>query len=453
MKPQICCAATYFGILGKDEVAGSNLASSSKPMSFPASVFILPEGGTRMKKQTLLWISMLTLVLVLLFGFRCDLKKERAEEIPMLNLQGDLSGMTDKTDIRNVTFEYSDDSANLTGFASVKLQGNLSLQYEKKNFNIKFYHDADHSKARKIDFGWGEESKYCLKANWIDQTHARNLVTAKLSSQVQEKYGLFRQAPCNGVVDGFPIELYINGEFYGLYTFNIPKDSWMLGMDENNPNHIFFVCEKNGDPAFFRARADYSFWALEVGMENQETLDKLNRVFDFVMNATVNEFRTEFENYFDLDAALNYYVMLDFCLLNDNRAKNMALATYDGEIWYLTLYDMDTSWGARYDGMSLYPYDVEPLIFSANDLLVRIEEAFPRELALRYFELREDLLTKEHVMALFEDFRYLIPENSFEKEWEKWGPEIPGYDYAQIEDYLDTNLPYLENKYSRLLAS
>lgn len=404
------------------------------------------------RKKWFLLANVLLLAAILLLFFWFDAEMKRDPEIPVLDLQGDLTAMADKTDIRDVVFTYRDGSSELTGYATVKLQGNLSLQYEKKNFNIKFYHDAERTRARKIDFGWGEESKYCLKANWIDQTHARNLVTARLSSQVQEKYGLFRQTPCNGVVDGFPIELYINGEFHGLYTFNIPKDSWMLGMDEKNPNHIFFVCERNGDPAFFRARADYTYWSLEVGTEDQETLDKLNRVFDFVMNATDEEFRRDFEQYFDLDAALNYYVMLDYCLLNDNRAKNMALATYDGRIWYLTLYDMDTSWGSRYDGMSLYPYDVEPLIYSVNDLLVRIEETFPAELAQRYFELTEELLTKEHVMALFEDFRRQIPESSFEKEWEKWGPDIPGYDYAQIEDYIDTNLPYLENKYTHMLG-
>ena len=142
---------------------------------------------------------------------------------------------------------------------------------------------------------------------------------------------------------------------------------------------------------------------------------------------------------------------MDFALLNDNRAKNMLLLTYDARHWYLCLYDMDTSWGAKFDGLSLYDYRVEPLIYSISNLYVRMENLFTEELAQRYFDLKEDFLNKESVMARFEAFRARIPEESFRKEQEKWGTDIPGFDYDQIEDFLDTMIPYLDNKYSGML--
>ena len=67
-----------------------------------------------------------------------------------------------------------------------------------------------------------------MKANWIDRTHARNVVSAKLAGRMQEKYGLLMESPNHGAVDGFPVEIYNNGKFYGLYTFNIPKDTWQF---------------------------------------------------------------------------------------------------------------------------------------------------------------------------------------------------------------------------------
>jgi hypothetical protein len=53
------------------------------------------------------------------------------------------------------------------------------MSYPKKNFTIKLFEDADRSIKKKISFkNWGKQNKFCLKANWIDITHLRNVVSA-----------------------------------------------------------------------------------------------------------------------------------------------------------------------------------------------------------------------------------------------------------------------------------
>lgn len=379
--------------------------------------------------------------------------------IPKLYFEGDLSGMESKEDIRNISFHYRGNDMDISGYAELKLQGTSSLNYEKKNYTINLYSDSEHENKMKIDMDWGEQNKYCLKANWIDRTHARNVVTAKLVSQMQQKYELLTQAPRNGAVDGFPVEIYVNGDFHGLYTFNIPKDEWQFGMDSDDPNHIVIGGEGFEPANLFEAEPDFSTWAVEVGEENEETLEKMKVLFDFVMNSTDEEFKANFETHLDLDAALNYYIMTDFAYLEDNRGKNMLIATYDGMKWYLSLYDLDTSWGAYYNGRSLYAYHEELANMSINNLFRRMEVCFADELANRYFELRQDILTKEHILSEFEDFREQIPTISFMKEAFRWGngvlrrtEDLPGYDYAQIEEYLDTVVDDLDNKYAAMLA-
>ena len=122
----------------------------------------------------------------------------------------------------NVTFEYTGRGQNTTGAAKIKIQGSSSTKYCKKNYTINFYENESFAKKKKVDVGWGAQSKYCLKANWVDKTHSRNVVSAKIAGMMQEKYGLLTSAPNNGAVDGFPVAVYINGEFDGLYTMNIP---------------------------------------------------------------------------------------------------------------------------------------------------------------------------------------------------------------------------------------
>lgn len=410
-------------------------------------------------KKNFRWKTMATTVLIAVVTAAAIFAAAwRNTDIPKLYFEGDISGMEDKSDERSISFKYVDDEQTVTGFAEIKVQGTSSLYYEKKNYTLKLYEDAEHEDKLKLDVGWGPQSKYCMKANWIDRTHARNVVSAKLVSQMQQKYGLLTQAPRNGAVDGFPVEIYSNGEFLGLYTFNIPKDEWQFGMDGDNPDHIV-ICGELWEPAnLFLAEPDFATWAIEVGEESGETLEKMQRLFDFVMNSSDEAFRANFEEYLDLDSALNYYVFADLAYLADNLGKNMLIATYDGMKWYLSLYDLDSSWGAFTNGRSLYPYE-EPLDMSLSNLFARMEQCFPKELAQRYFELRQDVLTKENIMGEFETFRDQIPAMTFLKETIRWGDglirrpvDIPGYDYDQIESYLDIRTADLDEKYTAMLG-
>lgn len=381
-------------------------------------------------------------------------------DIPKLYIDGDISKMLTKSDVRDIAIRYVDGTEEITGYAKIKIQGTSSIGYRKKNYTVEFFEDSDHDNKLKINVGWGDQNKYCFKANWIDRTHARNVVAARLASQMQAKYDLLTNAPKNGLVDGFPVEIYSNGIFLGLYTMNIPKDAWQFDMDKDNQDHIVIGGEGWSDANLFHAMPSFETWAVEVGEESPETLAKMERLFDFVINSTDEEFRDQFEEYFDLDSALNYYVFSDITYLADNLGKNMLLATYDGMVWYLSLYDLDTSWGTRWDGFDVGNYDTGLLKLKRNNLFARMEKVFPELLAERYFELREDILSNEHMMEELEAFRDEIPASTMMKEKLRWwlpyvlvkAKRFPGYDYSQIEEYLNAVSTNLDNKYAAMLG-
>ena len=368
--------------------------------------------------------------------------------------------MYEKTDVRHISFSYDDGESVISGYAALKVQGTSSLGYEKKNYTINLYSDEAHEEKLKIDLGWGSQNKYCLKANWIDRTHARNVVTAKLVSQVQSKYGILSEAPRNGAVDGFPVEIYNNGKFHGLYTFNIPKDDWQFAMDSDDTNHIVFGGEDTEPAALFHDMPNMESWSVEVGEESEESLAKLARLSDFVMNSSDEEFRANIDQYLNLDALMNYYILAEFAYMPDNIGKNMLIATYDGLVWYPSLYDLDTTWGVDYHGKYVYDYENKPVKLTKNNLFDRLTQVFPQEVAQRYFDLRQDLLTKEHVMEMFYDFREDIPAVTFVKETIRWGSglfrlpsDLPGYGYNQIEAYLDYMIPALDAKYEAIRSN
>lgn len=374
--------------------------------------------------------------------------KLRDFELPKFYFEGNLENMTSKKDEREIKVKYVSNEEKFTAYAKIKPQGTSSMMYWKKNYTINLYKDETLDEKYKVDFGWGKQNKYCLKANWIDKTHARNIVTARIAADVQKKYNLFTNTPHFGTIDGTPVEIYINGEFHGLYTLNIPKDAWMFNMDEENKNHIV-LSGNNGAPGnLFTGSASFDDWEVEVGEESQETLDKLNRIVDFVRFSSDEEFRKNISKYFNLDSLLNYYVMMQFAQLNDNVCKNMLLVTYDGKVWYTSLYDLDTSWGSQWNGIGLANYNMYT-VPSNSGLWQRVEKLFSNELADRYFELRKDILTVDNVKNEFKKFNYSIPVKSFEKEHNKWS-NIPGYDLPQIDDFLEVRVPLVDKYFTDL---
>ena len=412
-----------------------------------------------MKKKLIYLIIIVTIVIIFISLIpNKEIKEEEKDtpintdtSIPRIYIEGDTLEIKEKDDIKNITLKYVSEELEFESYATIKWQGNSSLRFKKKNYNIKLYSDENREEKYKVDTGWGNEYKYCLKANFIDQTHARNIVTASLSADIQKKYNLFENTPNYGVIDGFPVEVYNNNEFLGLYTWNIPKDEWLLGLDKNNINHIA-IMPKEPEGENYSAYDSYDVntdWEFEAGYE--QSINKFNRVLKFIIDSNNEEFKTNFEKYFNLDATLNYYVLLEMAMLIDNVDRNIIIVTYDGNIWYPTHYDLDISWGTNWTGLRTHRYttDIETY-FKGNLFFIKFRDNFKKEIANRYFELRKDIFTKDYILNKFEDFSKLIPETSIQKEKERWY-ELRGYDYNQISSFLDTRIPLIDKKMNTYL--
>lgn len=222
--------------------------------------------------------------------------------LPTLELEGDITGISKETEV-NLTYRFvragntmAGDPEPPSGACKLKWQGSSSQRYAKKNFTFKI---DDNSNAfdgwlewlrsvnayrttistgstTKLSYAnpryagtdhdtrwWGEKKKYCLKANFVDSSHARNIVSARLWGQMVSIRSTLREvedaradAPNYGAIDGFPIEVKINGESQGLYTFTIPKDKWMMSMGAENTEYIIGG-EKN--------ESDYCKWNFAFG--------------------------------------------------------------------------------------------------------------------------------------------------------------------------------------------
>ena len=379
----------------------------------------------------------------------------KSASLPKLFLSGDTTGIS-KSNAVSLRVEYVEGNSTIADKCTLKYQGTSSLNYPKKNFTIKL--------GSKVDLGFGEQKKYCLKANYIDHSHARNIVSARLWSEIvksRENYNTLplqlRNSPNNGAIDGYPIKLYLNGKYEGLYTLNVPKDAWMFGMDDKKDEHCVLCGEDYGSGCFrAAAKIDGTDWSDEIHDTVPTTiLTRWNEVISFVMNSTDEEFKAGIDDYIDLQSLIDYYIFAYVSTGLDSMGKNQIYCTYDGKKWYASMYDMDSTWGLYWNGSSFvsaeYKCQEEYESMSngrlGNLLYLRLANVFSKEIIERYNALRNSVLSIKNIICKFEEFTDLISSDLYTEDGEIYTgiPSKTTNNIKQIRTYAKDRLAYVDS--------
>ena len=380
---------------------------------------------------------------------------------------------TSKTDTM-LKFDYYSKTKEYHGWAEIKCQGTSSMSYPKKNFTIKLYKDKDKAKKLKIDFkGWGAQSKFCLKANWIDITHARNVVSAKIWGDVVKTRNdytnlpeLLRTSPNQGAIDGFPIIVYGNGGYQGRYTLNIPKDKWMSNMDDALDTHGI-LCGENYVGACFRALPviDGTDWTDELhDVVPAAIKTSWTNVVNFVMTSSDDEFKANLGNYINVNSLIDYLLYGIVSTGLDAFGKNQLFFTYDGIKWIASMYDMDSTWGLWWNGSKFVATDYAREDFQdlkdegngvakqGNLLYLRLQQLFIPQLKTRYAELRKDVLSVSHIIQKFEEFNDVCPKDIVQEDYASTTgagkftgiPSKTTNNIQQLRSYINARLTYVD---------
>lgn len=385
--------------------------------------------------------------------------------IPKVFIDGEIP--TTKNDVL-AEMTYVSNNEQFHAYIKIKCQGSSSMAYSKKNFTIKLYSDEERETKLKKGFkGWDAKNKFVLKANFIDHSHARNIVSARLWNEVvgtRTDYETlteeFKSSPNNGAIDGFPIKVYANGTYQGIYTWNIGKDDWLWGMDEDNPNHALMCAETNtGEnfaetPCNFRklwSGIDEQNWSVEVGTNSDTLKNSLNALISCVKDTDDETFVATIEEYLDLQSAIDYYIHQYIICGLDGLGKNMLLGTYDMKKWQLGAYDMDSTFGLWWEGTMFVatnyrcPEDYQE---KHNLLFERIVALYPERYVERYVDLRKRVYSISNMVTHFENFMDVIGKDLYAEDLEVYTgiPCGSTNNIKQIRDYIRDRLTYVDEQ-------
>ena len=358
--------------------------------------------------------------------------------LPKMYLTGDTTNMTAYQSVP-MKIEYVSPNEEKYGSSfntgiqnnDVLIQGTSSLQYVRHNYTI-YLKDEYGNNMLYNPYGNGsvEDYVFCLKADYVESSHANNTGIAKFVNDCLYETRTPSQLEnhnCRTTINGFPIEVYINGEYMGIYNFNHDRYSYAsYGYDyTKNPDMLVYEINSNSNTS---AGAFYRYGDNAESSANVTELDYYKRDFNLIYgNRTADSdsyseikelvewvsiseqdlFRETIGEHFNKEYLFRYYLMVLFIGAVDSLGKNLKINTWDGRIWYPTFYDLDTVLGIDNSGYLTIEPDVEIEAGSYNtsnsNLWSKVWNYFNTELKEEWSKMRRSMFTLDNLMKYVHD--------------------------------------------------
>ncbi|MGJ1335837.1 CotH kinase family protein, partial [Sphingobacterium siyangense] len=392
---------------------------------------------------------------------------------------------TTKTDNINAILEYYDKDGNyFKSKVVLNGQGNSSMAYEKKNLSVDFLTNDD--EERTIKFGdWVARDSFHFKAYYIDSfvgqcvvsyRHVLDYYNARPINQ-NRPYKKYEQAvdlwqgsgdllqdmgtEARCVPDGFPVELYFNGVYYGLFSITLSKHRSNYNLNKDNTNHVFLDGELGASEIFggsvkwdrFEIRNpsklkdingnDYDGDApKELSSTHAKSLAVKNNILRLSgalaavnSQSTVALKRAKYEEYFDVQEMIDYVIDANLKMNYDGFWKNWLWTTYNGSIWMPNFYDHDSIFSLSVTGNAfLKTLDPSSTILGTSLTIPsgHIFTLYKTEINARYKELRDKgVISVSNIYALLENWAKTIGKDAYSKNLKAW-PETPSYRSSKV---------------------
>lgn len=411
--------------------------------------------------------------------------------LPVFKIWGnDIPLLKDKTKKLKDGLTYEFDRYNIRGkLKSIKVQGASSASYPKKNYTIQLDQDIE------IIPNYGRQNKYVLKANYNDYSQIRNVMSAKMwgkikASETNDLYDVLVDQSGNaittqnddsvsavtdpllsigssyGAIDGFPVALYINDQYWGLYTFSIPKDGWMAKMPKKQ-GYAILSPDWKPQGAFEEVTNLHDSMELEYsGTDSEEwIINSINNLINLI-KATYSDagsFDNAVGNYLDMSSAIDYYVYSILIGNTDGVVRNYLLQTFNGDKWYFVPYDLDVTFGRSvYWGQYASAFShtdklrEEGITFEnsadstqGNRVFYQLWKFHKDQVLNRTKELITGVLSPDNLEVEMTKYMYKIPQEAFNAEVKLWPgtPETSIDNLSQLLRWYNRRVKFIQNEY------
>nr|DAP95275.1 MAG TPA: Spore coat protein H kinase fold, TRANSFERASE [Caudoviricetes sp.] len=430
----------------------------------------------------------------------------------ILNITG-VDKMPEKKLVNDKAYiEYFDFNGNYFKIkAYLNAQGASTMADPMKSCAIDLFSDEWDGNAFEIKFGsWVAQDGFHLKALWKDALKSIQPVCYELGNQITKALDArsnrfhvrasesllggtgdmkkdFDQALC--MPSQFPVEVYLNGEYYGLFLWSLKKNRANYSMDKkdyksiliDNVGSIFRTTDQTGfnwqwgeirnpktlicvDGKKYDADThlgeligtdtvagkQYTFSRMNEATTGSDTFEvtsidydpsnkdmvntaktkdiikKCQKYLSEVNKASTTEIKKELaEKYFDIPNLIAYIIFTELTYNQDGWINNAQITIFDNKVGY-NIYDCDSCLGKSWAGW-LWTSSLSREIISGDLPLGIVKNIFSDRVKEAYKTLRDkDIISKENCNSVVDEWCKRIGYEAFSRSIKKWNTS-PSY--------------------------
>ena len=393
--------------------------------------------------------------------------------LPLVNVEVDVSGLKKESYIPGhitiVDAEMRTEGRLMASFdCKLRYRGASSLKYEKKSFAIKLL-DSDGEDLDANVFGIRKENDWILDAMAIDRIRMRNRVCFDIWNEISKTPYKTDFDNRNGTL-GYFVEVYLNGEYHGLYCMTDKIDRKLLGLKK---------AKEQSDGSVYVRGVLYKgeSWTDATGMSGYDTSESfdeeswngwelqypddypcydawkpLMNLIDFC-NTRNAFFKLHYRQHFYYDNLVDYALFIMGLNIIDNNVKNTHFSCPDinvNETFLITPWDLDCSLGGLYEGSHYEEYTKISELTSNYiyyQLYVYNVDNFRGSMKERWQELLSGIMSPDNFNARLDAYAKRFKESgAWQRECDKWNNNPVPLD-------LDEELEYVKKWYVNNIAA
>ena len=347
--------------------------------------------------------------------------------LPVLELQGEFGN---EYAAGTVTLNDPDGNGKSDMLAKLKWRGGITNNgnRHKRNYHIKFVDSIGEKKNRRL-LGMRKDNHWKLDAGQIDPLRIRNRVCSDLWLDMARDpwFKSIDTTVVNGS-HGRVTELFLNGEYYGIYGLIEPVDRKQLGLVKHDTVDNVFHGQQWVSKQWARTYVlppynnNSTTWnSNEVSYPDMEDVyptdwSTLYNAFEFARRCdAANNWQLlsdSLDYYLDTPVLEDYFILLATIQALDNETKNIYYSLYDkasgDKRLTVTAWDLDVSLGAMtLSGLTADKVKPERGISWIGNLMLidMFCQSTPhrKHIIDRYWQLRQNLLKTDNLIARFQN--------------------------------------------------
>lgn len=333
---------------------------------------------------------------------------------------------------------------NSTG--TIKVRGASSSRLLKTSYKMSLTMESlgENTRPNHISLlGMRQDEDWILYAPFNDQEKIRNVFNTNLWT---ETCGTHNSEGIQTGIEYKYLELFINGDYMGLYALGYPIDGKLMGVNAAEGETLYKKVGWGSETTFepgYSSTDGAVINGFEVKTVDEMKPDSIYEKWDTLLSYYKQFYEYRYDNeklleMIDIDNAIDTYLFLGLIQGHDNtrgfEVRNMYLYMYNKAGTLSILYapwDMDLTWGNFFseDWYANYvqQYRLTPqdnLVMRAgplNQLIVNEADGVREQIVRRYRELRENAWSDESIKELLENYEAdIYGSGAFRRELVRW---------------------------------